>query len=493
MRDLPHLRSFTCMISFFSAARAFSVTVGTPTQCDDLTVSWTGGQAPFEILLTPVFEVPQNISVPESAFSNGKGSYTISQLPFWNGTQFLLTMSDATAFGSGGTSPVLKVGNPVAKNNCNTTGPSVDFTFDLPSSLQQCNGYTFDDYDNAVQPVTITALIPGGESLVLYPPIGPSYTWIADVSAGTTLVFLMTDSQGRQGGSSDLEIVTLSNNDTCLSSNSPSSTASVASSTAASTAASTTASTPAGVSPTSSQSTSSSSNTATIAGAVIGSVIALAALASLSMFLLRKRRASRSPYVMSFSKRHSRRLPSTDLDHEDNQYGHVPPIYPFPYQEHSVSHLAPPIHPATQSHLANPSAPSADSFALGDPRTPFNQTQHSRQVSNPDSFAGYGDAGGSSMSSTGRRKAAMAGHTAYKPSTRFILHTDVDDVAPDENGVVELPPQYSEHRQPLAKQPGSVPRPISSHSDYSGPSDLAYASSVYVSPTSSHSPLPPDS
>jgi hypothetical protein len=325
------------------------------------------------------------------------------------------------------------------------------------------------------------ALIPGGESLVLQPPTGPSYTWIADVSAGTTLVFVMTDSQGRQGGSSDLEIVTLSNNATCLSSNSPSSTASVPSSTTASTSAS--------VSPTSNQSTPSSSNTATIVSAVIGCVVAVAALVSLGMFL-RKRRASRSLYVMSSSKRHSRRLPSTDLDHGGNQYGHVPPIYPFPYQADSVSHLSPPIHPTTQSHLTSP---STGSFMLNEPHPPFSQTQHSRQISNPDSFTGNGDAGGSSMSSAGRRKAAMAGQTAYKPSTRFILHTDVEDVVPDDNGIVELPPQYSEHRQPLSKQSGSVPRPMSSHSDYSGPSDLAYASSAFVSPPSSHSPLPPHS
>ncbi|KAG2159791.1 uncharacterized protein EDB93DRAFT_1074314 [Suillus bovinus] len=481
MRNSPHLHSFTCIIPFFSAVHAFSVIVGTPTQCGDLSVSWTGGQPPFEILLTPVFAVPQNISVPASAFSNGKGSYTISPLSFWNDTQFLLTMSDATAFGSGGTSPVLKVGNPVGKNNCNTTGASLDFTFDLPTSLQQCNGYTFDEYDNAVQPITITALIPGGESLILHPPIGPSYTWVADVSAGTNLVFVMTDSQGRQGGSSDLETVALSNNATCLSSNSPSSTASVPSST--------TASTSAVVSPTSDQSTPSSSNTVTIASAAIGCVVALAALISLGMFLLRKRRASRSPYVMSSSNRHSRRLPSMDLDHEGNRYGHVPPIYPFPYQADSVSRLAPPIHPTAQSHLTSP---STGNFALSDPHIPSNQTQHSRQISAPDSFAGYGD-GGTSMTSTGRRKAAMAGQTAYKPSTRFILHTDVEDVLPNEDGVVELPPQYSEHRQPLATQPGSVPRPISSQSGHSGPTDLAYAGSAFDSPPSSHSSLPPHS
>lgn len=43
MRTSPLIRSFSCITSFISAVRAFSVTVGSPTQCDDLTVSWTGG------------------------------------------------------------------------------------------------------------------------------------------------------------------------------------------------------------------------------------------------------------------------------------------------------------------------------------------------------------------------------------------------------------------------------------------------------------------
>lgn len=49
--------------------------------------------------------------------------------------------------------------------------------------------------------------------------------------------------------------------------------------------------------------------------------------------------------------------------------------------------------------------------------------------------------------SSAQRKAAMAGVSAYTPS-RFILHTDVEDVLPPPNddGVVELPPQYSERR-----------------------------------------------
>jgi hypothetical protein len=75
--------------------------------------------------------------VPSSAFSNDQGYYSILQLPLMEETQFLLTMSDGTGFGTGGTTTLLTVGAPVANNNCNTEG-SQDFYFQLPLALKQC-------------------------------------------------------------------------------------------------------------------------------------------------------------------------------------------------------------------------------------------------------------------------------------------------------------------------------------------------------------------
>jgi len=57
-------------------------------------------------------------------------------------------------------------------------------------------------------------------------------------------------------------------------------------------------------------------------------------------------------------------------------------------------------------------------------------------------------------SSAGRRKAGMAGISSYQTPSRFILHNDMEEIMPDENGVVELPPQYSEARKPI---PGLTP------------------------------------
>ena len=78
--------------------------------------------------------------------------------------------------------------------------------------------YVFSGYDQAVQPVTVTVssqllareafpnlfalqgYIPGGSTFQFNPPTGPSnYDWLADLKAGTSVVFAMTDSRGRNG------------------------------------------------------------------------------------------------------------------------------------------------------------------------------------------------------------------------------------------------------------------------------------------------------
>lgn len=91
------------------------------------------------IFVFQFLETYQNIPVPASAFSNGKGSYSIPQLSLKTGTTFILTMSDATGFGSGGTTNQLVVGSAVENNECNITVASPPYMFNLePSQLTQC-------------------------------------------------------------------------------------------------------------------------------------------------------------------------------------------------------------------------------------------------------------------------------------------------------------------------------------------------------------------
>lgn len=56
---------------------------------------------------------------------------------------------------------------------------------------------------------------------------------------------------------------------------------------------------------------------------------------------------------------------------------------------------------------------------------------------------------GSDGISAGQRKSGMSGFTGYKTS-RYVVHTDAedDDLPANEDGVIELPPQYSATRAP---------------------------------------------
>ncbi len=54
--------------------------------------------------------------------------------------------------------------------------------------------------------IFIKGIIPNGDTFVINPPSGPTeYDWTADVYNGTSIIFAMADSQGRQGGSSDVK------------------------------------------------------------------------------------------------------------------------------------------------------------------------------------------------------------------------------------------------------------------------------------------------
>lgn len=60
------------------------------------------------------------------------------QLPYPQGQRLLLTMSDLTGFGTGGTTNVITVAPSVSGHGCNTKDPGPDFSFELDGTLQQC-------------------------------------------------------------------------------------------------------------------------------------------------------------------------------------------------------------------------------------------------------------------------------------------------------------------------------------------------------------------
>lgn len=341
----------------------------------------------------------------------------------------MLTMSDSTGFATGGTSNLITVGSPTGTSTCNTTPPSIPYTFSLsPNTPQQCASTVFSEYQSAVLPVTFWGLIPGGESFVIQAGVSASsYSWIADVPAGTSIIFSMIDAENKSGGTSQIEVVEPSGDSSCLSSHSPSSTSSVPQSSSSASSPSQTGS-----------STPSKFSTATIIGVAAGGVVALAALVFLGLCLARRRRKKRPMYTLDTP----RRAPLLgDLHPEPNNFT---PQNGIPYRDRVQSSV--PLDTATSptpllSSLGTYDSPSASTSTPSPPNS-------------------------SIMASSGGRKGPM---TVLTPA-RYIVHTDAEDTGAE---VIELPPQYSERQVP-----GLQPRPMSSISEY-GPTDLAYASDAF--------------
>ncbi|KAG2096059.1 uncharacterized protein F5147DRAFT_778421 [Suillus discolor] len=342
-------------------------------------------------------------------------------------------MSDATGFGSGGTSNILTVGSSVGDNVCSTAVLSPPYTFQLdPLPPIQCSPWTLLAQSTAVLPITIVQLIPGGQLTIFYSD-SDNFTSVTDVTGGTNLMYFVTDSLGRQGGISGFEQVVGTGNFSCISTTSPSITAGISSTITASSISSSSAS--------SSTTTSTSNNdVAIIAGTVGGSAVVLIGSVILGMCLWRKRRASRSANVQPPTQSYPGQLQRTDPNYKVGPHGDIPPSFPFPSETQNY-YIRPIQHSlGAQSDMTNSSAgnfalvahasstdspvygdfrstvpsaynrqspPSIGNFTTNDPRTPFHQTLHSRQGANADSAA-YGDARNLAMSSVDRRMTTVA-------------------------------------------------------------------------------------
>ncbi|KAH7918063.1 hypothetical protein BV22DRAFT_1025220 [Leucogyrophana mollusca] len=434
MSRLPYYRSFV-LVSCLSVARAFSMAAGPATQCDDFSVSWTGGQPPFEIMLVPQNTIYINVPVPSSAFANNQGSYSINELPLAEDQEFVVVMSDATGFGSGGVSNTITVGGPVGNNGCNTTSQSPSFYFDTPeTTFQQCSQYAFDNYVGATLPVNVTAsisgLIPGGDLFVVQFPTSSnySYAWTVDVAAGTSLILFMTDATGAQGGTTNISTVVSSEDSSCLFGSYPSSTGS---------AAPQMTSTP--ISP---RKSGASLSVGVIAGIAIGGTAVLVTATALLLYYRRRRHGNSPLSHIRFTKARDNSL---DLDQDPNNLTRATSIHAFPYEVGSLSQRAPFMsqYMALGQRAHDPSSQDLSSPA---------RLQDPRDNSATDSSLGFSYAESSVASREDRRPSAEA-EPLPRQTARFVVHTDIEDASPNGEELVELPPQYSEGRQPIPSLP----------------------------------------
>jgi len=156
--------------------------------------------------------------------------------------------------------------------------------------------------------------------------------------------------------------------------------------------------------------------------------------------------------AISEFRRTSRPMDSElDLNYDPHRDGANAHPYMTPTPTGSVSMFngrdpppsLPPVH--YQPHSAFLSGPVTESSRLApEGENPFNPPSNQTRM-DVDPFMERG--GSDTIISASRRKSAMSGSNNYKPS-RYVLHTDAedDDLPANEDGVVELPPQYSATR-----------------------------------------------
>ncbi|KAI0328475.1 hypothetical protein GY45DRAFT_1372293 [Cubamyces sp. BRFM 1775] len=488
-----------------------------------------GGTPPFQLTLAHVYGVPRTLDIPAKSFTSGKGSFT-TPLTIPAKDQFIAIMSDATGFASGGASPLITAGKSSGQNSCNVTDPKLDFDYENNAALNQCRTYSFDNYVGAVQPVTIQGIVPGGTTFALYPPKGPTtFEWITDVAAGTQLVFIMTDSQGRQGGSSQVYTVGISDDATCLDKNSPATVAHPPSQTTSPTSKPTKTHTSSGASTATSTAasdgsgSSSKTSSGTIAAAIIGCLVGAIVVGTLVWFYLRRRRGTSVLKGGIFGKFQKKEV---DLMHDPT----VPPpaaVSPYPlyhpqagsqadvYTPSSTVNLlgngnagaggrpsgdpygtASAYAPSTVMFASQPSAPGSASIASGFPGGVLPPPGHRGSIHDGSVHGGSVSSWDQSVTSAMRRKAASAGVSPYAPSARFILHTDIEDdlPPPPDDEVIELPPQYSERRAPPpaldVSQPGAGPSSSRTEPGGYGASSSGYGPSSRYADTSELPPPP---
>ncbi|TFK30332.1 hypothetical protein FA15DRAFT_662274 [Coprinopsis marcescibilis] len=362
---VPLLSLLCSLLLSISSVSAFGFTAGSLSECDDFSIEWSGGTGPYQLLLSPSFGTPQNISIPPSAFSNGRGSYSM-QLTYPKDQLLVLTMSDATGFGAGGSTDVMTVGLSQG-GSCNSTDPGTAFPFQLNFALLQCRPYLFEGFGQAIQPVSIWIIVPGGTSMVVQPEVGTeTFSWFARMAAGTSAIFLMTDAEGRQGGASEIKTVGATGERSCLDDQALSSTSRPAPASSTRPNQSTTE--------TSAAAAASSEGVpiSAIAGTVIGSLLFLAVIVTLGLFFLKsiakKRKRTREV---------KKRVGTTSYQSESRDGYHAHPYGPAqpPYFSQSSITLPSAENPFkdSASHYSH-----SDAGHLNDPfqSSPFQASAH---------------------------------------------------------------------------------------------------------------------
>ncbi|KAE9409676.1 hypothetical protein BT96DRAFT_962255 [Gymnopus androsaceus JB14] len=270
----------------------------TPTQCSNLSIAISGGGTPpFNVLIIPSGSTPFSNGtevrrIISKEFSTSSISFPIN---YPENSQFVAVVSDATGFGSGGTSAEAEV-ETSSDSSCIDASQSVtpDWFLSIENqAIVQCTpARIFWNPSNVTGTPTFFGIIPGGDSFII-PEVGintttdgtgTGFSWTPNIREGTILNIVGNDNRGNgTGGSSSVTVSqNLQNDNSCLNSTSPSSTA-------GSPAGGSYPTSTSGAS-TGSSSSSGGTNVGAIVGGVVGGVVGLLALLLLLYFIRRRTR-----------------------------------------------------------------------------------------------------------------------------------------------------------------------------------------------------------
>ncbi|KIK95558.1 hypothetical protein PAXRUDRAFT_11361 [Paxillus rubicundulus Ve08.2h10] len=457
----PQVLKFALYLALSSSlVSGFSFTfTSQPQQCADLSLQITGsGTPPYSVLIIPYgpSPLPNNIEARTIVYQefSGDSSSVSFQLKYPTNSQRplgVVLVSDSTGFGSGGTSvaaSVMESSDSSCYNATQNVSPDFPFNISPPNQVVQCSPSRLWWNSNQVQGTpNFQGVIPGGQSFSIsvgqvtqVSAQGSGFDWTPSVRAGSTLMIVAGDNRGLgTGGSEPYNVQAgLNPNNTCLTNNSPSSTAGPPAGGAY----------PTNASGDETSGGASSNDTGAIVGGVIGGLAAIVILALAGFYIIRRRTSPRS--------QKERPVDLLQGDPDDNEPPHNTELPQYYHPEPFLATAPTEVSSAYAQEDGGRRSFVSGSNLLHDSLTASRYGTSDRRQSGLTTFSDPRSAT-PELDGTGAPSGSMTGLTSSRKSpmprqlrpVNIIQHEDAGLGNPEEEQAetIELPPAYTNIRK----------------------------------------------